>query len=77
MVDAAVWMFVIVLGIGLTMFGVSLWWMGTLTINSSFVDFIMPQALRGASVLFVMLPTNQIALGCLPATLPEERVKPL
>ena len=56
----------IVLGIGLTMFGVSLWWMGTLTTNSGFADFIMPQGLRGASVLFVMLPANQLALGRLP-----------
>ena len=40
--------------------------MGTLTTNSGFADFIAPQALRGASVLFVMLPTNQIALGRLP-----------
>ena len=44
----------------------SAWGMGTLTTNSGFADFVMPQGLRGASVLFVMLPANQLALGRLP-----------
>jgi DHA2 family multidrug resistance protein len=56
----------IVLGMGLTMIGVSMWWLGTLTSQSSFADLAGPQALRGASILFVMLPANQIALGSMP-----------
>jgi DHA2 family multidrug resistance protein len=55
------------LAIGLALFGISLWWLGGLTNQSSFWDMAAPQALRGFAMMFVMLPVNQIALGTLPA----------
>jgi MFS transporter, DHA2 family, multidrug resistance protein len=56
----------IMLAIGLVMFGGGLWWMANLTVDSAFWELFGPQALRGASMMFVMLPVNQIALGRLP-----------
>ncbi len=54
------------LAAGLAMFGGGLWWMAHLTSNSAFWELFGPQALRGASMMFIMLPVNQIALGRLP-----------
>jgi len=54
------------LAAGLLMFGISLWWLGHFTSQSAFWELFMPQALRGFSLMFVMLPANQIALGTLP-----------
>jgi len=51
------------LAAGLVMFGVSLYWLGHLTNQSAFWEFFWPQALRGFSIMFVMLPTNTIALA--------------
>ncbi len=58
----------VMLGFGLVMFGGGLWWMAHLTVDSAFWELFGPQALRGASMMFVMLPVNQIALGRLPPT---------
>jgi DHA2 family multidrug resistance protein len=57
----------VMLGIGLLMFGGGLWWMADLTVDSAFWDLFGPQVLRGASMMLIMLPVNQIALGRLPA----------
>jgi len=54
------------LAVGLLMFGTSLWWLGHLTNQSGFWEMLAPQALRGFSMMFIMLPTNQLALGTLP-----------
>jgi DHA2 family multidrug resistance protein len=54
------------LAVGLLMFGTSLWWLGHLTNQSAFWEMLLPQALRGFSMMFIMLPTNQLALGTLP-----------
>jgi MFS transporter, DHA2 family, multidrug resistance protein len=35
-------------------------------VDSAFWELWWPQALRGASMMFIMLPVNQIALGRLP-----------
>ncbi len=51
---------------GLIAFGSSLAWMGHFTSQSSFWELFGPQALRGFSMMFIMLPVNQIALGRLP-----------
>jgi DHA2 family multidrug resistance protein len=56
---------------GLCMFGSAIWLTGKLTSQSAFWELFLPQALRGFSTSFVMLPTNQIALG----TLPPSRLK--
>jgi DHA2 family multidrug resistance protein len=54
------------LAIGLAMFGGGLWWMAHLTVESAFWELCWPQVVRGASMMFIMLPVNQIALGRLP-----------
>jgi DHA2 family multidrug resistance protein len=56
----------VMLAFGLLMFGTSLAWLGHLTNQSSFWEMLGPQSLRGASLMFIMLPTNQLALGTLP-----------
>ena len=56
----------LMLGAGLLMFGTGLYWLSQLTSQSSFWELLLPQALRGFSIMFVMLPTNQLALGTLP-----------
>jgi MFS transporter, DHA2 family, multidrug resistance protein len=57
----------VMLAIGLAGFGGGLWWIAHLTVGSAFWELFWPQALRGASMMFVMLPVNQLALGQLPA----------
>ena len=57
------WICALMLAIGLVMFGGGLWWMAHLTKDSAFWELFGPQALRGFSMMFVMLPVNQIALG--------------
>jgi DHA2 family multidrug resistance protein len=56
----------VMLAVGLVMFGGGLWWMANLTVDSAFWELFGPQALRGASMMLIMLPVNQIALGRLP-----------
>ena len=56
----------VMLAIGLAMFGGGLWWMAHLTVDSAFWELCWPQVVRGASMMFIMLPVNQIALGRLP-----------
>ncbi len=56
----------VMLAVGLVMFGSGLWWMANLTVDSAFWELFGPQALRGASMMLIMLPVNQIALGRLP-----------
>jgi DHA2 family multidrug resistance protein len=56
----------LMLAAGMVGFGTSLWWLGHLTVDSAFWEFFGPQALRGFSMMFIMLPVNQIALGRLP-----------
>ncbi len=56
----------VMLAIGLAMFGGGLWWMANLTIDSAFWELCWPQAMRGASMMLIMLPVNQLALGRLP-----------
>jgi DHA2 family multidrug resistance protein len=57
------------LGIGLTALG--MWENASLTAESSFWEFALPQALRGSGLMMCMIPMTGIALG----TLPPERVQ--
>ena len=57
----------VMLAVGLAMFGGGIWWMAHLTVDSAFWELFGPQALRGAAMMFIMLPVNQVALGRLPA----------
>ena len=56
----------VMLACGLAMFGAALWWMAHLTNQTAFWELLLPQMLRGFSLMFVMLPVNQLALGTLP-----------
>jgi len=56
----------VMLAMGLAMFGGGILWMAHLTVDSAFWELFGPQALRGGSMMFIMLPVNQIALGRLP-----------
>lgn len=51
---------------GLAAFGISVAWLGHLSSQSAFGNLLPPQALRGAALMFIMLPVNQLALGTLP-----------
>jgi len=56
----------VMLALGLAMFGVAIWQTAQLTTEWGFWQFFWPQALRGASMMFVIVPVNQVALGTLP-----------
>ena len=51
---------------GLLAFGISVAWLGHMTNQSAFWELLAPQSLRGAALMFVMLPVNQLSLGTLP-----------
>ena len=56
----------VMLACGLAAFGTAIFWLGHLNSQSAFWEMLMPQALRGGAMMFVMLPVNQLALGTLP-----------
>jgi DHA2 family multidrug resistance protein len=51
---------------GLLMTGTAIWWTGHLTKDSAFWELFGPQVFRGFSMMFVMIASNQMALGRLP-----------
>ena len=51
---------------GLLSFGISCWWLAHLTSQSGTWEIMVPQALRGFSLMFLFLPVNQMSLGTLP-----------
>jgi len=53
------------LALGLFTCGVSCWWLAHLTSLSGIWEIMAPQALRGFSLMFLLMPANQIALGML------------
>jgi len=55
-----------IIGTGLALTGVAIWWTAHLTKDSAFWELLGPQVLRGFAMMFVMIPSNQIALGRLP-----------
>jgi DHA2 family multidrug resistance protein len=59
------------LTIGLTVLGLAIYLNSFLTAESGFAELFLPQALRGASLMFCFIPINTLALG----TLPAEKVK--
>src|ERR1700745_3560179 len=56
---------------GLVIFAVGTWQMTFMTRDYDFYELMVPQILRGAGMMFAMIPTNNIALG----TLAPERMK--
>ena len=57
--------------IGFFGFATGTWWMTHLTADWDFYELLIPQILRGCSMMLCMVPINNIALG----TLPPERLK--
>jgi DHA2 family multidrug resistance protein len=51
---------------GLSMTGLAIWLTGQLTKDSAFWELAGPQVFRGFSMMFVMIASNQMALGRLP-----------
>jgi DHA2 family multidrug resistance protein len=51
---------------GLIMTGTAIWWTGHLTKDSAFWELLGPQVFRGFAMMFVMISSNQMALGRLP-----------
>jgi DHA2 family multidrug resistance protein len=56
---------------GLVTFALGSWQMTFITRDYDFYELMVPQILRGIGMMFAMVPTNNIALG----TLPADRVK--
>jgi len=56
----------LMLAAGLAMTATALWWLSHMTNQSAFYELLGPQLLRGFAIMFMMLPTNQLALGTLP-----------
>lgn len=61
----------VVLGFGLALFALGLAMHGFNTSEVSFHELIWPQVVRGAAMMFCMLPVTDLALG----TLPPEKIK--
>ncbi len=57
--------------VGFLGFGAGTWVMSHLTADWTFGELVIPQVLRGVSMMLCMVPINNIALG----TLPPERMK--
>ena len=57
----------IMLSIGLGMFAYSMYLTASLTNQASFPELLVPQAVRGFSLMFCYLPANLIALSSVPA----------
>jgi MFS transporter, DHA2 family, multidrug resistance protein len=57
----------LMLAIGLGLFAFSMYLTAGLTNQASFPELMVPQAVRGVSLMFCYLPANMIALGSVPA----------
>jgi DHA2 family multidrug resistance protein len=47
-------------------FGLGTWWASYITVDWDFWELLVPQILRGVSLMICMIPINNIALGTLP-----------
>jgi MFS transporter, DHA2 family, multidrug resistance protein len=56
----------VMLAIGLSLFAFSMYLTASLTNQASFPELLVPQAVRGISLMFCYLPANMIALGSIP-----------
>ena len=57
--------------VGFLGFAAGTWWMTHLTADWDFYELLVPQILRGVSLMLCMVPINNLALG----TLPPNRLK--
>jgi MFS transporter, DHA2 family, multidrug resistance protein len=60
-----------IIAFGLVTFGIGTYQMTWITREYDFYDLLVPQILRGIGMMCAMVPTNNVALG----TLPADRVK--
>jgi MFS transporter, DHA2 family, multidrug resistance protein len=56
----------LMLAMGLGLFAFSMYFTATLTNQASFPELLVPQAVRGVSLMLCYLPANMIALGSVP-----------
>ena len=61
----------VMMGIGFVGFGLGTWWASSITKDWDFWELVIPQVLRGVSLMICMIPINNVALG----TLPPDRIK--
>jgi DHA2 family multidrug resistance protein len=61
----------VMLMIGFVGFGAGTWLMTDITADWDYYELLLPQILRGVSLMLCMVPINNLALG----TLPPERIK--
>lgn len=61
----------IIVAIGMSLITLSMYLNGHLTVDSGYDQLLAPQALRGAGILFCMVPMTELAM----ATLPPEQVQ--
>jgi DHA2 family multidrug resistance protein len=61
----------LMLAIGIALFGLGLYLTTFMTAQWGFAELLLPQALRGSSLMLCFLPINTLALG----TLPPEKLK--
>jgi DHA2 family multidrug resistance protein len=61
----------VMMAAGFVGFGIGTWWASYLTKDWDFWELLIPQILRGVSLMICMIPINNIALG----TLPPARIK--
>ena len=57
------------IGAGFVGFGLGTWWASAITKDWDFYELLIPQILRGVSLMTCMIPINNIALGTLPPNL--------
>lgn len=56
----------VMMGIGFAGFGAGTWLMSHITADWDFWELLIPQILRGGSMMLAMVPINNVALGTLP-----------
>ncbi len=56
----------LMMGCGFGLFALGLWFNAQLTAESDFNELLLPQALRGASLMLCFIPINTLSLGLLP-----------
>jgi DHA2 family multidrug resistance protein len=56
----------VMMAAGFIGFGAGTWWASSITKDWDFWELLMPQILRGVSLMTCMIPINNIALGTLP-----------
>ena len=67
----------LIIASGIVIFALGCWQMTWITRDYDFYELLLPQILRGIGMMLAMVPTNNVALGTLPAGSGEERLGPV